>query len=85
MGNAITAAGNNNLFGFLGVQDALMHMFPDVHAAIGERMHLQDVVMPGKLELNVIIANPNDYHSLTYFSSTILNLLKVEDILCSSI
>ena len=54
MGNAITAAGTNNLLGIFGVQDALMHMFPDIHTAIGERMQLQDVVMPGKLELQVI-------------------------------
>ena len=51
MGNAITAAGTNNLLGLLGVQDALMHMFPDFHSAVADRMHLQDVIMPGKFAI----------------------------------
>ena len=67
MGNAITAAGTNNLLGIFGVQDALMHMFPDIHTAIGERMQLQDVVMPGKLELQVINVHQDQEYEIQLF------------------
>ena len=48
MGNAITTAGNNNLLGILGLQDALMHMFPDFHTDVAKHLAVQSVVMPGK-------------------------------------
>ena len=47
MGNAITTAGNNNLLGLFGLQDALMHMFPDFHNDVAKHLALQSVVMPG--------------------------------------
>ena len=75
MGNAITAAGTNNLLGIFGVQDALMHMFPDIHTAIGERMQLQDVVMPGKLELQVINVHQDYFMILSYIKRKIRQIV----------
>ena len=52
MGNAITTAGNNNLLGLFGLQDALMHMFPDFHNDVAKHLAVQSVVMPGKANQN---------------------------------
>ena len=49
MGQAITSLGNNNLLGIFGVSDALMHMFPDFHDNVANRVQLKEVIFPGKM------------------------------------
>ena len=47
MGQAITSLGSNNLLGMFGVNDALMHMFPDTHKSITDRLTLKNIIFPG--------------------------------------
>ena len=47
MGQAITSLGSNNLLGMFGVNDALMHMFPDTHKNIVDRLTLKNIIFPG--------------------------------------
>ena len=47
MGQAITTLGSNNLLHMFGVNDALMHMFPDTHQNIVDRLTLKNIIFPG--------------------------------------